>query len=259
MYIDAHCHLERETYGDELPEVMARARRAGLTHFVAVGATRVTQGAREVVELAAAHADVYCTVGIHPHDAGAATAEDEALIAALCERPKVVALGEIGLDYYYDNSPRQAQQALFARLLALAKRRDLPAMLHVRDAHEDAWRILDEVGLPARGGVVHCFTAGPREAEAYLSRGMHLSIPGVVTFKSAEPLREAVRQMPLERLLLETDCPYLAPVPYRGKRNEPAYLVATAAAVGQERGLSADEVGERARQNTMRLFGLGGT
>jgi TatD DNase family protein len=256
MYIDAHCHLERETYGDELPEVIARARAAGLSHFVAVGATRVAQGAREVVELLEEHADVYGTVGIHPHDAGAATAEDEETIAALSQRAKIVAIGEIGLDYHYDNSPRDTQRALFARLLRLAGQRNLPAMLHVREAHDDCWKILDEVGLPARGAVVHCFTAGPREAEQYLRRGMYLSIPGVVTFKNAEPLREVVRTMPADRLLLETDCPYLAPIPYRGKRNEPAYLVTTAAAVGKERGLSAAEVGELASRNTRRVFGF---
>jgi TatD DNase family protein len=254
MYIDAHCHLERETYGDELPAVIARAEAAGLTHFVAVGATRVMQGAREAVELAPTRANVYATVGIHPHDAGAATAADETELEELARRPKVVAVGEIGLDYYYDNSPKETQRALFARLIGMAHRRDLPIMLHIRDAHDDAFAILDEVGVPARGGCVHCFTAGPREAEAYLARGMHLSIPGVITFKNAEPLRQAVKLMPLDRLLLETDSPYLAPVPYRGKRNEPSYLVATAEAVGQVRGVTGAEIGRAARDNTLRLF-----
>ncbi len=256
MYIDAHCHLERETYGDELEAVIARAEAAGLSHFVAVGATRVLQGAREAVAMAQTRENVFATAGIHPHDAAAATPEDERELEDLLSRPKVVALGEIGLDYYYDNSPRAEQQALFSRLLGVAKRRNLPIMLHVRDAHEDAWKALDAVGLPERGGVVHCFTAGPTEAEQYLGRGMYLSIPGVVTFKNAEPLRQAVRQMPLDRLLLETDSPYLAPVPHRGKRNEPSYLVATAEAVAKERGMSGAELGEIARQNTMRVFGL---
>src|SRR5690606_20644793 len=148
------------------------------------------------------------------------------------------------------------QRELFERLLRLALERELPIMLHVRDAHADCLAALDAVGISKRGGVVHCFTAGPREAEAYLARGLHLSIPGVVTFKNAEPLRQAVRETPLDRLLLETDCPYLAPVPYRGKRNEPAYLVATAAAVGALKGMDGVALGELARQNTLRLFGL---
>ncbi len=256
MYIDAHCHLEVETYGEELGEVIKRAEQAGLSHFVAVGASRVAEGAQEVVQLAEAHANIYCAVGIHPHDAAGANTKAEAQIGGLLPHPKVVALGEIGLDYYYDNSPRPEQRAVFARLLAVARDYPKPVMLHVREAHEDAWAILDEVGLPAVGGVVHCFTGGPREAEEYLRRGMYLSIPGVVTFKSADALREAVRHAPLERLLLETDCPYLAPVPFRGKRNEPAYLVATAAAVGAERGIPGEQMGEIARANTARLFGF---
>ncbi len=256
MYVDAHCHLERETYGDELEAVIDRARRAGLTHFVAVGASRVAAGAREVVALAEARPDVWAAVGIHPHDAARATPDDERAVAALLAHPKVVALGEIGLDYYYDNSPREVQRDVFRRLLAAGRAQRKPVMLHVRDAHEDAWAALDEVGLPAGGGVIHCFTGGPREAEGYLSRGLMLSIPGVVTFKSADGLRAAVRAAPLDRLLVETDCPYLAPVPHRGERNEPAFVTLTAAAVGALKGLAGEELGEVARQNAMRLFGL---
>jgi TatD DNase family protein len=258
MYIDAHCHLERDTYGDELDEVIARAQRAGLTHFVAVGASGVARGALEVVELAERHPAIFAAVGIHPHDAACATPDDEATIAALLSRPKVVALGEIGLDYHYDHSPQDVQRQVFSHLLALGRARNVPVMLHVREAHDDTFELLDAVGLPPRGGVVHCFTAGPHEAREYLRRGMMLSIPGVVTFKNAEPLRAALSEAPLERLLLETDCPYLAPLPYRGQRNEPAYLTATAAALGAVKGLSGEEMGALTRQNALRFFGLPG-
>lgn len=258
MYVDAHCHLERETYGDELEAVIERARAAGLSHFVAVGASGVAAGARQVVALARAHDFIFAAVGIHPHDAGRATPDDEAAVASLLSHPKVVALGEIGLDYYYDNSPREAQRELFARLLAVGRDRDVPVMLHVRDAHDDTFELLDRVGLPRRGGVVHCFTGGPREAREYLDRGMMLSIPGVVTFRTADALREAVREAPLDRLLLETDCPYLAPVPHRGKRNEPAFITATAEAVGALKGQSGAALGEATRHNALRFFGIPG-
>ena len=256
MYLDAHCHLERATYGDELEAVIDRARAAGLSHFVAVGASGVSAGAREVVALAEARPFVYAAVGIHPHDAGRSTRDHEATVAGLLTHPKVVALGEIGLDYYYDNSPREVQREVFARLLAVARDRDVPVMLHVRDAHDDTFALLDQVGLPRRGGVVHCFTGGPREAREYLARGMMLSIPGVVTFRNAEALRDAVRETPLDRLLIETDCPYLAPVPHRGKRNEPAFITATADAVGALKGVAGPDLGEAARHNALRFFGI---
>jgi TatD DNase family protein len=256
MFIDAHCHLERATYGDEVDAVVARAQARGLTHFIAVGASGVTEGAHEALALATRLPQVYASVGIHPHEAKSADAEAMQTIAALLDRPRVVSLGEVGLDYYYDYSPRDVQRRVFGEFLTMAAAHDKPVMLHVRDAHEDCWKILDDVGLPRRGGVVHCFTGGPGEAEAYLSRGMYLSIPGVVTFKTAEALRDAVRQVPLDRLLLETDCPYLAPVPHRGKRNEPAYLVDTAAAVAALRDMSLEELGAHTHANTVRFYGL---
>jgi TatD DNase family protein len=256
VYIDSHCHLERATYGDELDAVMARAVQSGVTHFVAVGAANRAAGAQEVVGLADRSPRVFAAVGIHPHDAAVATQADIDVVIGLLAHPRVVAHGEIGLDYHYAHAPQDQQRRLLVQLLGLGRVRDVPVMLHVREAHADACAILDDVGLPARGGVVHCFTGGPVDAEAYLRRGLMLSIPGVVTFKNAEPLRQAIRLAPVTHLLLETDCPYLAPVPYRGKRNEPAYIIATAAAVGAVKGLDAAEMGEIARQNAMRFFGL---
>lgn len=256
MFIDAHCHLEQETYGAELTAVIERAQAAGLTHFIAVGASRVTGGAHEAVALAERLPFVYASVGIHPHEAASADAASVAKIETLLAHPKVVSLGEVGLDYYYDNSPRDVQQDVFRQFLHMAKRVNKPIMLHIRDAHPDAWKLIDEVGLPPRGGVVHCFTGGPKEAQAYLERGMHLSIPGVVTFKSAENLREAITTAPLDRLMLETDCPYLAPVPHRGKRNEPAFIASTAAAVAALRGMTASELGQQTSANACRFFAL---
>ena len=256
MFVDAHCHLERETYGDELPQVMDRARARGLAYFIAVGASRVSGGAEEVVALSERHPEVFAAVGIHPHDAAQADDAHCNVIDRLLERERVVCLGEVGLDYYYDNSPRDQQRQVFRRFLTMARKHNKPVMLHIRDAHRDAWEDLDAVGLPDAGGVVHCFTAGVAEAEAYLSRGMYLSIPGVVTFKNAVPLREAVCVIPHDRMLIETDCPYLAPVPHRGKRNEPAFVVDTATAIGTLRGISADEVGAMTTANAVRLFGL---
>lgn len=258
MYLDAHCHLEEETYGAELDDVIERAQGAGMTHFVAVGASRGVGGAHEAVALAERRANIYATVGIHPHEASMADAAALAAIEALVPHPKVVAVGEVGLDYHYNYSPPDVQRQVFHAFLTMAQRHNKPVMLHVREAHADCLAALDAVGLPARGGVVHCFTGGPEEARAYLDRGLYLSIPGVITFKTAEPLREAVRQAPLDRLFLETDCPYLAPVPHRGKRNEPAFLVETAKAVGLLTGHGAAEIGAKTRENALRFFGMAG-
>jgi TatD DNase family protein len=256
MYVDAHCHLDAGSFGTDLDAVIARAFDAGVTHLVAVGAGGGAERAREAIALADRLPRVYATAGIHPHEAGTATEADIAAVTALLNHPKVVALGEIGLDYYYDTAPRPTQRPVYAQMLAIGRKSGLPVMLHVRDGHADALALLDEVGLPERGGVVHCFTAGPREAEAYLTRGLHLSIPGVITFANAGPLREAVREAPLDKLLLETDAPYLAPVPHRGKRNEPAFLVATAAAVGEIRGLSGEDLGRITARNAFRFYGI---
>ncbi|MBN1961268.1 MAG: TatD family hydrolase [Deltaproteobacteria bacterium] len=256
MYLDAHCHLERGTYGDELEAVIERALQAGITHFIAVGASQIIHGAKEVIALAEKNPIIFAALGIHPHDAAKASDNDINILVKLLSHPRVVAFGEIGLDYYYTNSPKTEQRQLFMRLLKIAKTIDLPIMLHIRDAHYDACAILDDIGLPARKGVVHCFTSGPADAEAYLKRGMMLSIPGVITFKNAAPLREAIRITPLNRLLIETDCPYLAPIPYRGKRNEPAYITETAAAIGAIKNMDATSIGDITRQNAIKFFSL---
>lgn len=256
MLTDAHCHLERETYGEELDAVLARAQAAGVSHAVAVGASRVTEGAREAIALAERVPWIVATAGVHPHEAASASHEACEAIRALLDHPKVVALGEVGLDYYYDNSPRDMQRHVFARFLKMAHAAEQPVMLHVRDAHDDCFSLLDDVGVPPRGGIVHCFSAGPEEAAQYLARGLYLSIPGIVTFKNAVALREAVTHAPLDRLLIETDSPYLAPVPHRGKRNEPAYVRETAAAIAALRGLTLEEVARITTVNAIAVYGL---
>ncbi|HSI05994.1 MAG: TatD family hydrolase [Myxococcota bacterium] len=254
MFIDSHCHLERHTFGDQLDAVIERAFAAELSHMVAVGASRVAEGASEAIALAERLPKIYATAGIHPHDAAKATDADVSAIAAAARHVKVVSVGEIGLDYYYDFAPKDVQGSVFARQIAIAHDVDKPIMLHVRDAHEDAWKILDEAGVPKAGGIVHCFTAGPREADEYLKRGMHLSIPGVVTFPKSVELQEAVKMIPLERMLVETDTPYLAPVPFRGKRNEPAYVVHTASKIAELRGSTQQAIGEATRRNALAIF-----
>jgi len=256
VYIDSHCHLERETYGDTLEAVLARATAAGVTHLVAVGASGGIAGAREAVALAARVPQVVAAVGLHPHEASKIHDADLAALRELLTAPKVVALGEIGLDYHYDFSPPEVQRHWFRRLLQLGKDAAVPVMLHVREADSDVCQLLDEVGLSAKGGLVHCFTGGPHEAEAYLKRGFYLSIPGVITFRNADKLREAVRAIPLERLLIETDSPYLAPIPHRGKKNEPAHIVHTAAAIAPLKGMSAEDIGRITAQNAAVLYGL---
>jgi TatD DNase family protein len=258
MFIDAHCHLEKKYYGEDVAQVIARARDKGVGAFVAVGASDVAHGVHEAVALAEAYPYVYVAAGVHPHDAGLATEADVQAIERWMSHPKVVALGEVGLDYFYDNAPREAQRVLFKSFLQMAKRCEKPLMLHIRDAHEDAFALIDEVGLPACGGVVHCFTRGPDLAERYVKRGFKLSIPGVLTFKNAVAVQETVQAFDLSVFLLETDAPYLAPAPHRGKQNEPAFVVHTAEAMAALKGVSVQEVAQRTTANAVKLFNLEG-
>jgi TatD DNase family protein len=228
--IDAHCHLERADYA-ELGPFLERARAAGLVHAVVVGQFQGPGDWGNALELAAAHPDFLSpTLGIHPHEAARATEEDFATFERTCARPEVRAVGEAGLDYYYDRSPRDVQAAVFRRQCALARRLDKPLVVHVRDAHEDCAAILQEEGL--RRGVIHCFTGDTAAARRYLDLGFHISLSGVVTYKKTEALQDAVRFTPLDRLMVETDSPFLAPVPHRGRKNEPAHVVETARKAG---------------------------
>jgi len=261
MLIDSHCHLEPKDFVadgvDERPAVLDRARAAGVEAFVCVGSGSSLDEVRNAVAMAEAHADVWAAVGIHPHDAARVPdgAYDE-IERLATSHPRVVAVGETGLDYHYKHSPAAEQQDTLRRFIAIARRTKKPLSLHIRDAHADAARILKEERADEIGGVIHCFTGDLGDAQAYVGLGFHISLSGVVTFKSAEPIRQAAAWTPLDRLLVETDCPFLAPVPLRGKRNEPAYITHTAAAVAALRGLGADEFGAATTANARALFGL---
>ncbi len=254
MLIDSHCHLDFPDFEDELADVVARARTAGIGHFLTIctSLTKFDQ-VRQVAEI---YDDISCSVGVHPHNA-----EDEpdftaAELIELAGHPKVVAFGETGLDFFYDHSPRERQEALFRLHIEAARQSGLPVIVHTRDADARMAEILvEEQGKGAFPGVIHCFSGGDALAEAVLEMGLYISLSGIVTFKSAEALREVIRNVPIERILVETDSPYLAPIPKRGKRNEPAFTAYTAAKVAEIKGVSPDELATVTTANFFRLFG----
>lgn len=255
IVIDAHCHLEPKDF-PVTGDVIERARQAGVVHAVVVGLMQKPGDFGVALEAAKAHADFLSpTMGIHPHDAAAATKADWDTLASLCARPEVVAVGETGLDYFYDHSPRDVQAEGFRRQCQLAKQLKKPLVVHVRDAHEDCAAILESEGM--REGMIHCFTGDTAAARRYLDLGFFISVSGVVTYKKTEPLQDAVKFTPLDRLMVETDSPYLSPVPFRGKwPNEPRWVVETAKRVAELHGRDADEVALTCAQNTVKLLRL---
>jgi len=252
--VDSHCHLEPGDFPD-LVEVLARARAAGVARAVTIGQFHGPGDWGQALALARAHPGALtATVGIHPHDAARASAEDLAALELLCAGPEVAAVGEAGLDFYYDRSPRPVQARVFAAQAALAKKLAKPLVVHVRDAHPESAALLAAEGV--RHGVIHCFGGDVAAARAYLDLGFHLSISGNVTYRKMEAQAEAIRYAPLDRLLVETDSPYLAPVPHRGKRNEPAFVVETARKVADLKGLALEAVAAATTANAARLFGF---
>jgi len=251
--VDSHCHLDFPEFADELDDIVSRAGQAGIGWMLTI-CTRISL-AHQVLAIAEAYDNIYCTVGIHPHEAdeeGPVTADD---LVRLAEHPKVVGFGETGLDFYYENSPREAQEASFRAHIEAARRADLPVVIHSRDADDDMARILEEEQeTGAFTGVIHCFTAEADLARRALDFGLHISFSGIVTFKNADDLRITAADVPLDRLLVETDAPYLAPVPKRGKRNEPAFTAFTAAHLAEVRGISSDELAAATTDNFFRLF-----
>jgi TatD DNase family protein len=250
MLVDSHCHLDFPDFATERGAIIARARSAGVEAMLTIG-TRLDEfpGVRSIAE---AHEEVWCSVGAHPHEAkDHAELVPEELIA-LTAHPKVVGIGETGLDFHYDLSPRDTQERVFRTHIAAARATGLPLVIHAREADREVARILDEERPPP--GVMHCFSSGRALAEAALSLGFYISISGIVTFRNAEDLRSIVRDVPLDRLLVETDAPYLAPVPYRGKRNEPAFVAATAAAVADLKGVEPEALATATSANFFRLF-----
>jgi len=236
---------------------VARARAVGLERIVCIGLWRAPGSFGNALELAARDPGFFAaTVGIHPHECARVPEDDWALHERLASDPRVVAIGETGLDFHYDRSPRPVQEASFRRSLGIARAAGKPVVVHVREADEACARVLREEGVPPAGGVIHCFTGDAAAARAYLDLGLFISVAGVLTFKTAGAIREAVRIVPRDRLLVETDCPFLAPVPYRGKRNEPAYVVETARKVAEVWGATPDEVAAATTANVRRLFRL---
>ncbi|MDR3517786.1 MAG: TatD family hydrolase [Azospirillaceae bacterium] len=254
MLVDSHCHLDFAESDAARAEIVDRARRAGVGRMLTIG-TRVSRF-DEVQHVVDSFDDVWCSVGVHPHHAA-----EEAAVAtldrlrALSAAPKVIAIGETGLDYFYDSCPRDVQQDSFRRHLQLCRETGLPVVVHTRDADEDTARILGEEGA-GQGvtGLIHGFSSGRRLAEQALAMGFYLSLSGIVTFKNSEDLRAIVRDVPLDRILVETDAPYLAPVPKRGKTNEPAFIVHTAAAVAAVKGIDAADLAAQTTANFFRLF-----
>ena len=254
IFTDSHAHVDGPEFDADRADVLARARAAGVQRIVVIGAVGEPESAERAVALAEQDPDVFATVATHPHDAGKMTPDWWAVHERLAPHPKVVAIGETGLDFYYDHSDRGAQADAFRRFIALARRVAKPVVCHVRDAHEEARAILAAEGAAEVGGVIHCFTGTPDDAEAYVAMGFHVSFSGIVTYKTAQPIRDAVRRVPLDRILIETDCPYLAPVPKRGKRNEPAFVVHTAEVVAREAGVPLADLAAATVANTARIF-----
>lgn len=252
MLIDSHCHLDYPDLAPDLTGVLARAANAGVGAMLTIG-TRMRDFPR-VRAIAESHPQVFCSVGIHPHEAANEEAGVGALVAAAAH-PRVVAIGETGLDYFYDKSPRPQQQANFRTHIEAARETGLPVIVHTRDAEQDTAAILKEAaGQGAISGVLHCFTSSQWLADQALALGFYISISGIITFKNAEDLRRTVRSVPLERLLVETDSPFLAPVPVRGRPCEPAYVAHTAAKVAELKGVTRDVLAAATTANFWTLF-----
>ncbi len=252
---DSHCHLDDSQFEADRQEVIARALAAGVTTMLAVGTGDGPPDLEAAVRLAETHECVWATAGVHPHDARKADAGTWRRLEELMAHPRVVALGEIGLDYYYDNSPRDQQRAAFVVQLGIASAARKPIVIHTRDAWEDTWQLLAEhwAGRGLRG-IMHCFSGGPEQARRALDMGFHLAFGGVVTYPKANNVREAAKITPLDRLLLETDAPYLAPVPKRGKRNEPAFIVETARRLAELRGEPPEVLAQATTGNFKRFL-----
>ena len=250
--IDSHAHLDDPRFDGDRDDVLKRAWDAGVRKILTIGNGRGPDDMGCGIPIAEAHDWVVTSVGVHPHDAAKVEERHYLLMEELATHPKVVAIGETGLDYYYDNSPRDAQREVFRRQLRVAKKVGLPVVIHTRDADEDTERILTEEAPPA--GVIHCFTSTPRLADVAVALGFYVSFSGIITFPKAQNLTEVARNLALDRLLVETDSPYLAPVPHRGKRNEPAFVTDTARYVAGLRGMPLDTLVAKSSENFNRLF-----
>ena len=251
ILVDSHCHLDYKPLSDDVKVTIRRSREAGVGALLTIGTT--VEGSERLPAWLEHEENVWCSAGIHPHEA-AKDSHGTRVLVRLVRHSKVVGLGETGLDYFYDNSPREAQIRAFRDHVRIAAETALPLIVHTRDAEEDTATVLAEAAQAGVGGVLHCFSSSPQLAEIALKLGFYISISGIVTFKNAEALREIVRDLPLDRLLVETDAPYLAPVPHRGRPNEPALLVHTARKVAELKGLELATLARATTDNFFRLF-----
>ena len=265
MFIDSHCHLDGPRFDSDRDQVISRARGAGIATILAIGTGDGPGTLDCAVKIAELHDSVYATVGIHPHEAKLATDADFEQLEILARKPKVIAWGEIGLDYFYDHSPRDIQKSVFIRQMELARAAKLPIVIHCRpsensdDAWEDCLALIEQHWKPSGlGGALHCFTSTWLHAKRALDMGFMISFAGNVTFPKAQQIRDSATQVPLDRMFIETDCPFLAPVPFRGKRNEPAYVKEVARQIGELRGLSTEDVGLQTSKNFYGFFSLAG-
>jgi len=253
MLVDHHCHLDASDFAGDLDGVVARARAAGVGIMVSISMHIRRLG--QTLKIAQAYENVFSSVGTHPHYAHTELDIPVAEIVQLSAHPKIVAIGEAGLDYFYDNSPREAQAEGLAKHIEVAQETGLPLVIHARDADSDIAAMLEAgMGRKPFGAVLHCFTGGPELSRRALDLGVYISFSGILTFKKSEALREIAASVPLDRLLVETDAPFLAPGKYRGKRNEPAYVVETARELAKVKGLSADELARATTENFFRLY-----
>lgn len=254
MIFDSHTHLNAEQFNEDIPETIQRAAELGVTEMAVVGFDTPT--IEKSLALSQQYQQIQSIIGWHPTEAGSYTNAVEAKLQELLTRPKVVALGEIGLDYYWMEDPKEVQARVFRRQIAIAKEMNLPISIHTRDAIEDTYQILKEEDIRDIGGIMHSFSGDPEWMKRFLDLGMHISLSGVVTFKKALEVQEVAKEVPLERLLVETDAPYLAPVPYRGKRNEPGYTRYVVEKIAELRNLPVTEIAAQTTNNAHRLFRL---
>ncbi len=254
MLFDTHVHLNDEQFNEDLQEVIERAKEVGISYMVVVGFNRPT--IERAISLVKEYDFLYASIGWHPVDAIDMTDEDLAWIEEMAANPKVVALGEMGLDYHWDKSPHEVQKEVFRRQISLAKKLKLPIIIHNRDATEDVVQILREENAEEVGGIMHCFSGSAETAKECIEMNFHISLGGPVTFKNAKKPKRLAIEVPLDRLLIETDCPYLAPHPYRGKRNEPAYVKLVAEQVAELKEISFEEVAQKTTENAKKLFGI---
>jgi TatD DNase family protein len=254
--IDTHCHLADPKFAGDLDDVIARARAGAIARIIAVGAIGSIDADRRTVEIAERYENIFAVIGVHPHDAKDCDDARIAALRALARSQRVVAIGESGLDFHYMHSPREAQEEALRRHLALARELSRPIVIHCRDAEARIAEIVAEQGLPPAGGAIHCFTGEASAAARFVELGFHISFSGILTFKSARDLRAAAKVPPEDRLMVETDAPYLAPEPFRGQRNEPAFVRRTLEVLAAARGAEPDALAARIVENAARLFNL---